>query len=307
MSNFEIEMSILQIQEVSKFYANHTALDKVSFDVPKGKVFGLLGPNGAGKTSLIRIINQITAPDEGKILFDGQLLNKEHIKNIGYLPEERGLYKKMNVFDQLIYFAKLRGMDTKSAKKTINTWLEKFEAETWKKKKIEELSKGMQQKIQFIVTVMHNPDFVILDEPFTGFDPKNTELIKDEILHLKNKGASVMLSTHRMESVEAICDDVVLINKAKLVTQGAVNQVRNSLKDNTYELLFKGDLALSQLSQLEAISQSQKDELNQILFKFKGEGNIQMFNNQNIEIKEYREVIPSMQDVFLTLTQTDDE
>jgi ABC-2 type transport system ATP-binding protein len=229
-------MSIIQIQKVSKFYADHTALDKVSFDVPKGCIFGLLGPNGAGKTSLIRIINQITAPDEGQILFNGNPLTKDHIKQIGYLPEERGLYKKMTVYDQLIYFARLRGMDTSAAKKTINEWLEKFEATTWKKKKIEELSKGMQQKIQFIVTVMHNPSFIILDEPFTGFDPKNTQLIKDEIENLRNQGASIMLSTHRMENVEAICDNVVLLNKANVVAQGTVMDVRNSLKDNTYSL-----------------------------------------------------------------------
>jgi ABC-2 type transport system ATP-binding protein len=300
-------MSIIQIQEVSKFYANHTALDKVSFDVPKGCIFGLLGPNGAGKTSLIRIINQITAPDEGQILFNGKPLTKEHIKQIGYLPEERGLYKKMTVYDQLIYFARLRGMDTTAAKKTINEWLEKFEATTWKKKKIEELSKGMQQKIQFIVTVMHSPDFIILDEPFTGFDPKNTQLIKDEIENLRNQGASIMLSTHRMENVEAICDNVVLLNKANVVAQDTVMGVRNSLKDDTYSITYKGDVDATSFSGITIKETEVKDSTTNILFTYNLKPDIQIFDNRLIQISEYREVIPSMQEVFLTLTDSSHE
>jgi|TARA_B110000858_G_scaffold193553_1_gene246299 ABC-2 type transport system ATP-binding protein len=300
-------MSIIQIQKVSKFYADHTALDKVSFDVPKGCIFGLLGPNGAGKTSLIRIINQITAPDEGQILFNGNPLTKDHIKQIGYLPEERGLYKKMTVYDQLIYFARLRGMDTSAAKKTINEWLEKFEATTWKKKKIEELSKGMQQKIQFIVTVMHNPSFIILDEPFTGFDPKNTQLIKDEIENLRNQGASIMLSTHRMENVEAICDNVVLLNKANVVAQGTVMDVRNSLKDNTYSLTYRGELKATQFTGIDIKENVQKDGNTTLLFTYNDKPDIQLLNNPLIQISEYREVIPSMQEVFLTLTDSSHE
>ncbi|MFT6385027.1 MAG: ABC-2 type transport system ATP-binding protein [Bacteroidia bacterium] len=300
-------MSIIQIQEVSKFYADHTALDNVSFDVPKGCIFGLLGPNGAGKTSLIRIINQITAPDEGQILFNGNPLTKDHIKQIGYLPEERGLYKKMTVYDQLIYFARLRGMDTTAAKKTINEWLEKFEATTWKKKKIEELSKGMQQKIQFIVTVMHSPDFIILDEPFTGFDPKNTQLIKDEIENLRNQGASIMLSTHRMENVEAICDNVVLLNKANVVAQGTVMDVRNSLKDNTYSITYRGDVDATQFTGIDIKENVQKDGSTTLLFTYNDKPDIQLLNNPLIQISEYREVIPSMQEVFLTLTDSSHE
>jgi len=300
-------MSIIQIQEVSKFYADHTALDKVSFDVPKGCIFGLLGPNGAGKTSLIRIINQITAPDEGQILFQGKPLTKDHIKQIGYLPEERGLYKKMTVYDQLMYFARLRGMEISAAKKTIQAWLEKFEATTWKKKKIEELSKGMQQKIQFIVTVMHNPDFIILDEPFTGFDPKNTQLIKDEIENLRNQGASIMLSTHRMENVEAICDNVVLLNKANVVAKGTVMDVRNSLKDNTYSLTYKGEINPTEFKDIVIKTQEQKDGNTTLYFTYNDKPNIQLFNNPSIEISEYREVIPSMQEVFLTLTDNSHE
>jgi ABC-2 type transport system ATP-binding protein len=300
-------MSIIQIQEVSKHYADHTALDNVSFDVPKGCIFGLLGPNGAGKTSLIRIINQITAPDEGQILFNGNPLTKDHIKQIGYLPEERGLYKKMTVYDQLIYFARLRGMDTSAAKKTINEWLEKFEATTWKKKKIEELSKGMQQKIQFIVTVMHSPDFIILDEPFTGFDPKNTQLIKDEIENLRNQGASIMLSTHRMENVEAICDNVVLLNKANVVAQGTVMDVRNSLKDNTYSITYRGDVDATQFMGIDIKENVQKDGSTTLLFTYNDKPDIQLLNNPLIQISEYREVIPSMQEVFLTLTDSSHE
>jgi len=300
-------MSIIQIQKVSKFYADHTALNKVSFDVPKGCISGLLGPNGAGKTSLIRIINQITAPDEGQILFNGNPLTKDHIKQIGYLPEERGLYKKMTVYDQLIYFARLRGMDTSAAKKTINEWLEKFEATTWKKKKIEELSKGMQQKIQFIVTVMHNPSFIILDEPFTGFDPKNTQLIKDEIENLRNQGASIMLSTHRMENVEAICDNVVLLNKANVVAQGTVMDVRNSLKDNTYSLTYRGELKATQFTGIDIKENVQKDGNTTLLFTYNDKPDIQLLNNPLIQISEYREVIPSMQEVFLTLTDSSHE
>ena len=300
-------MSIIQIQKVSKFYADHTALDKVSFDVPKGCIFGLLGPNGAGKTSLIRIINQITAPDEGQILFNGNPLTKDHIKQIGYLPEERGLYKKMTVYDQLIYFARLRGMDTSATKKTINEWLEKFEATTWKKKKIEELSKGMQQKIQFIVTVMHNPSFIILDEPFTGFDPKNTQLIKDEIENLRNQGASIMLSTHRMENVEAICDNVVLLNKANVVAQGTVMDVRNSLKDNTYSLTYRGDVDATRFTGIDIKENMKKDGSTTLLFTYNDKPDIQLLNNPLIQISEYREVIPSMQEVFLTLTDSSHE
>ncbi len=300
-------MNILEIQEVSKFYKNHVALNQVSFGVPKGKIFGLLGPNGAGKTSLIRIINQITAPDEGGILFNGERLSKEHIKNIGYLPEERGLYKKMPVFDQLVYFAKLRGLNVKQAKETINHWLDKFEASTWKKKKIEELSKGMQQKIQFIVTVLHHPDFIILDEPFTGFDPKNTQLIKDEILNLKEQGATIMLSTHRMENVEEICDEVVLINKAQVVASGSVDAIRNSLKDNTFYLRFIGQIQTN-LEGVQIKSQNTIGEETELTFSYLNENTgIKPFNNSRINIREYREVIPSMQDVFLTLTEGEHE
>ncbi|MFY0644797.1 MAG: ATP-binding cassette domain-containing protein [Bacteroidia bacterium] len=300
-------MNILKIHEVSKIYANHTALDKVSFDVPKGKIFGLLGPNGAGKTSLIRIINQITAPDHGYIHFDGEELNSNHIKRIGYLPEERGLYKKMQVYDQLLYFARLKGLNKSKAHQTIDYWLEKFEALDWKKKKIEELSKGMQQKIQFIITVLHQPDFIILDEPFTGFDPKNTQLIKDEIFGMKEGGKSVMLSTHRMESVEEICDEVVLINKAKVIRQGQVDSIRHELKEDLFEVIYDGEHDAGVVEGIELLHQEHNQGHTTISFKFKDgvAPNIQNFTDKNIEIKQYRELIPSMQEVFLKLTEED--
>src|SRR6185436_14946475 len=197
-------MNILNIQHVTKRYAAHTALDDVTFDVPAGSVFGLLGPNGAGKTSLIRIINQITGPDEGHILFSGKPLSPAHVERIGYLPEERGLYRKMEVGEQALYLARLKGLSRQDALKKLKYWFEKFEIVSWWKKKVEELSKGMQQKVQFIVTVLHEPDLLILDEPFTGFDPINTNLIRDELLELRKKGSTIILSTHRMESVEEL-------------------------------------------------------------------------------------------------------
>ena len=300
-------MRILEVNGVSKFYKEHKALDQVSFDVPNGSIFGLLGPNGAGKTSLIRIINQITAPDEGSILLNGEKLDHHHIAQIGYLPEERGLYKKMTVLDQLIYFARLRGMNSSKAKKTVDEWLTRFEALDWKKKKVEELSKGMQQKIQFIATVLHSPKFIILDEPFTGFDPKNTQLIKDEIERLKNEGASIMLSTHRMENVEEICDHVVLINQAKVVTRGTVKDIRNSLKNNIFRLRYQGNLNLNELP-IEVKNASTDDGVSQIDFQYSTEKNdLRLFEGQSLDIIEYRELMPSMQEVFLTLTKSNDE
>ena len=296
---------MLELKNVSHVYSNGVrALDDVSLTIPKG-MFGLLGPNGAGKTSLIRIINQITAPDHGKVIFDGNELNAEHIKRIGYLPEERGLYKKMQVYDQLMYFARLKGLSKLDAAQTIDEWLIKFEAIDWKKKKIEELSKGMQQKIQFIITVLHKPDFIILDEPFTGFDPKNTQLIKDEIHRLRSEGVSVMLSTHRMESVEEICDQVVLINRSKVVKGGKVSEIRHELKDNVYEVVYGESADAQAVEGINILKTETKDGLTSLHFKFK-EGikpNIQTFSEQDIAIKQYREIIPSMQEVFLKLTE----
>src|ERR1700712_2132408 len=232
---------MLSIRNIVKQYAGHRALDDVSLEVEKGQVFGLLGPNGAGKTSLIRIINQITAPDSGEVYFNGEKLNQSHINRIGYMPEERGLYKKMEIGEQMIYLARLKGLTRAEATKRLKVWFEKLGMETWWKKKIEELSKGMQQKAQFVATVLHEPDLIILDEPFSGFDPVNAEVIKDEILELNRKGATILFSTHRMESVEELCDSIALIHKSHKILDGRVKHIRNSYKNETYLVEYTGE------------------------------------------------------------------
>jgi ABC-2 type transport system ATP-binding protein len=232
---------MLSIRNIVKQYAGHRALDDVSLEVESGKIFGLLGPNGAGKTSLIRIINQITAPDSGEIYFNGERLNQSHIDRIGYLPEERGLYKKMEIGEQMIYLARLKGLSRADATAKLKVWFEKLDMETWWKKKIEELSKGMSQKAQFVATVLHEPDLIILDEPFSGFDPVNADLIKDEILELNRKGATILFSTHRMESVEELCDSIALIHKSHKILDGRVKHIRNSYKNDTYLVEYTGE------------------------------------------------------------------
>jgi ABC-2 type transport system ATP-binding protein len=234
-------MNILEIKGVTKNYSSHRALDDITLSVPRQSVFGLLGPNGAGKTSLIRLITQITAPDAGTIYFNGEPLSGEHIRRMGYLPEERGLYKKMEVGEQSLYLARLKGLSRQDALKKLKFWFEKFEIQGWWKKKIEELSKGMAQKVQFIITVMHEPEFLILDEPFTGFDPINAELIKNELLTLKQKGATIVLSTHRMESVEELCSHIALINNAKVILDGSVKDIRRQFRSNIFEIRYHGN------------------------------------------------------------------
>lgn len=229
-------MNILEVTNVSKQYAAHRALNNVSITVPQGCIYGLLGPNGAGKTSLIRIITQITQADEGQVFFNGQLLSPDHIQEIGYLPEERGLYKKMEVGEQLLYFAQLKGLSRHDAMIKLKDWVEKFEIKSWWKKKVEELSKGMQQKIQFIATVLHEPKLIILDEPFSGFDPINAGIITDEILKLKENGCSIIFSTHRMESVEQLCDHIALINRSQKILDGSVREIRERYRSHTFEV-----------------------------------------------------------------------
>jgi len=235
--------NILEVRNVVKNYANHRALDNVSLTVPKGVIYGLLGPNGAGKTSLIRIVNQITGPDEGTVLFDGHSLAENNIYDIGYLPEERGLYKKMKVGEQLLYLARLKGLTREDAMEKLKEWFIKFDIKTWWDKNVEDLSKGMQQKIQFVATVLHQPRLIILDEPFSGFDPINANLIKDEILELKEKGSTIIFSTHRMESVEELCDYIGLINKSKKVLEGRKTDIKQQFKPNTFSLDFTGILS----------------------------------------------------------------
>lgn len=235
-------MNILEIIEVSKQYAQHKALDKISMEVKEGSIFGLLGPNGAGKTTLIRIITKIISPDEGQVLFYQKPLQEDVVYSIGYLPEERGLYKKVKVFEQLLYLAQLKGMDKYAAIQKANYWLKKLDMDKWKDKKVEDLSKGMQQKIQFIASVMHSPKLMILDEPFSGFDPINAEVIKNEILHLKKEGATIILSTHNMNSVEELCDDIALIHQSKVVLSGNVYAIKQQFKSSVYHIQFKGNV-----------------------------------------------------------------
>lgn len=227
---------ILEVKNVVKQYGNYTALNNVSLQVPKGSIYGLLGPNGAGKTSLIRIINQITMPDSGEILLDGEKLSPKHIGHIGYMPEERGLYKSMKVGEQALYLAQLKGLSKQEAKKQLEYWFDKLEIKGWWNKKIQELSKGMAQKIQFVVTVLHQPKLLIFDEPFSGFDPVNANLIKDEILELRDKGATIIFSTHRMESVEELCDDIALIHQSNKLIEGRLHEVKKQYRTNTFEV-----------------------------------------------------------------------
>lgn len=299
-------MSILSVQNVTKKYATHTALSDVSLDVEEGSVFGLLGPNGAGKTSLIRVINQITGPDSGSIFLLGKKLNPDMISQIGYLPEERGLYKKMAVGEQALYLSRLKGMSRNDALKKLKYWFEKFEIKQWWGKKIEELSKGMQQKVQFIVTVLHEPRLLILDEPFTGFDPINANLIKDELLQLKANGTSIILSTHRMESVEELCTHIGLIDKSRKILDGSVKDVRKKFKSNLYEIEYKGNaigFANALWSGFELVESKNMDGIMQAV--------VRNINNASpnellkillpdVEILSFKERIPSMNDIFIT-------
>jgi ABC-2 type transport system ATP-binding protein len=230
---------MLKIENIVKQYENHIALNDVSLTVPQGSVFGLLGPNGAGKTSLIRIVNQITAPDSGVVYFKGEKLKPEHISLIGYLPEERGLYKKMEIGEQILYLAQLKGLTKSESIKRAKYWFEKMEIESWWTKKVEELSKGMQQKVQFIATIIHEPELLILDEPFSGFDPVNADIIKNEFLELNKKGTTIIFSSHRMESVEQLCDHIALIDKSKKILEGKVVDIRNQYKNNTYRVIIR--------------------------------------------------------------------
>ncbi len=296
---------ILRIHQVSKKYSSHLALNEVSLSVNGQCIFGLLGPNGAGKTSLIRIINQITGPDSGEVFFKGEKISQKHVEKIGYLPEERGLYKKMSVGDQVLYLAQLKGLSRQEARKRAAVWFEKFEMAGWWKKKIEELSKGMQQKVQFIVTVIHEPELLILDEPFSGFDPINAQLIKNEILDLKKNGATVIFSTHNMGSVEELCDNIALINQAQKILDGSVKEIRKTFKTNTYNISFKGQ-AMGFVNALwagaEVLNKRTEDDIH--YYTIKALNNLQP--NQLLqavlptcELLSFNEVIPSMNDIFI--------
>ncbi|MHB1197491.1 MAG: ABC transporter ATP-binding protein [Lutibacter sp.] len=300
--------NVLTVENVCKNYGSFTALNNVSISVPKGSIFGLLGPNGAGKTSLIRIINQITLPDSGTVYLDGEVLQQHHIQHIGYLPEERGLYKSMKVGEQALYLAQLKGMSKEEAKKKLKFWFEKFEITHWWDKKIQELSKGMAQKVQFIVTVMHSPKLLIFDEPFSGFDPINANLIKDEILNLRNEGASIIFSTHRMESVEEMCDYIALINKSNKILDGKLKDIKQQFKTNQFEVgLLSADstLLLNQISAQFCVENSKitsfNDDLRLLISLKNGETSKDLieFLNNKAQITHFTEVIPSVNDIFL--------
>ncbi len=300
--------NILEIKNVTKSYAKKKAIDEVSFNVTEGEVFGLLGPNGAGKTTLIRMINQITMPDSGEIYFNGERLSEKHISFVGYLPEERGLYKKMKVNEVVLYLAELKGLKGSVAKQRMDYWFDKFDITDWWNKKVEELSKGMQQKVQFITTVMHNPKLLIFDEPFSGFDPLNANLLKSEILNLKKQGSTIIFSTHNMESVEEICDSIVLINSAKNILQGKVNDIKQSFKRDEYEIITSSDEIEDVLPMgITLVSKQVGDNrlCTSVLNIPKGENaNVLSALLQKMDILSYREILPSMNEIFInTVTQ----
>ena len=292
-----MDENLLIVRDVIKKYGDYTALNKASITVPRGSIYGLLGPNGAGKTTLMRIINQITAPDSGQVIFDGEKLKEHHIAYIGYMPEERGLYKKMKVGEQALYLAQLKGMPYDEAIEKLRFWFEKLDILTWWHKKVEELSKGMAQKIQFVVTVIHDPKLLIFDEPFSGFDPINAAIIRKEILRLRESGKTIIFSTHRMESVEEICDHIALINKSKTIIEGPIKKIKEEFTNNSYKVKIK-DNNLDENDLFNVISK--KNENFHILLK-KGVNskNAFKFINENHEILSFEKDIPSMEDIFI--------
>lgn len=293
---------MLSIRHITKQYASQKALDDVSIEIEKGAIFGLLGPNGAGKTSLIRIINQITAPDSGEIYFNGELLTRTHIEKMGYLPEERGLYKKMEIGEQVLYLAQLKGMSLSEAKKKAKYWFEKLEIQGWWNKKIEELSKGMQQKAQFVVTVMHEPDLIILDEPFSGFDPVNAEVIKNEILELNKKGATIIFSTHRMESVEELCDSIALLNLSRKVLDGKVKDIKDKYRSSTYWLDYEGarmDTTGAPFAVVNEESTGEGTKLKLTINTGHKINDVLQFMLPLVSISRLEEVIPTMNEIFI--------
>lgn len=307
--------NIITAEHITKRFTNHTALDDVSIEVPRGKVYGLLGPNGAGKTTLIRIINHITAPDEGTVTFNGHKLTAADITNIGYLPEERGLYKKMKVGEQALFFARLKGLSKAEATSRLKEWFERMEITDWWNKKVEELSKGMAQKVQFIVTVLHRPELLIFDEPFSGFDPINAGILKREILKLRDEGATIIFSTHNMESVEELCDNITLINNSRNILSGPVNEIRERFADQRFALTYDGDTA----TLLDVADREGVDVEIQAPDKFghkrvtldvgdkEKKKRIITSLNEVIDINSFERIIPSMDDIFVSAVRGADE
>ena len=296
---------IFRAENVSKAYAGHVAIENISISVPQGSIFGLLGPNGAGKTTFIRIINQITGPDTGELWFNGEKLEAKHLQYIGYLPEERGLYKKMKVGEQALYLCQLKGLSKRDALDRLKYWFEKFGIQAWWNKKVEELSKGMAQKVQFIVTILHQPKLLILDEPFSGFDPINTNLIKSEILELKKNGTTIIFSTHNMGSVEELCDHIALINNSRVILEGEVKEVRNRFRTQTFNIDFKGSmiqLSASLGTYGELLEHGPEgDHMDATVRLVNGATTNQLLGNvmRSVEVTGFQEIIPSMNDIFI--------
>lgn len=306
--------NILNVEHVSKSFTGHQALDDVSLEIPRGKVYGLLGPNGAGKTTLIRIINHITAPDSGQVIFDGHQLTAADIVNIGYLPEERGLYKKMKVGDQALFFARLKGLSKADALSSLRNWFERLEISTWWDKKVEELSKGMAQKVQFIITVLHNPRLLIFDEPFSGFDPINANVLKREILALRDQGATVIFSTHNMSSVEELCDNITLINKSHNILTGSVADLRRRFSDNRYELGYEGDAAtlISSIQNMVKVIEpleKDRDGVSRLRFTLAAPDALRPLiatANSTVDIRCFDRLLPSMDEIFIRAVEESD-
>ena len=299
-------MGLIQCKNVSKSFGEKVALDNVSVDIPKGRIFGLLGPNGAGKTTLIRIINRITIPNGGEVLFDGRPITQDDVEKIGYLPEERGLYRKMKVGEQAMYFAQLKGMSSREAAKELKKWFVRFGIESWWNKKVEELSKGMAQKVQFITTVVHKPSLLILDEPFSGFDPVNAQLIREEILRLRDEGATIILSTHNMESVEELCDNIALINKSHVVITGGVDEIRHKYGNNNVELVYTSSTVLESADDVfKVLSDEDEGGRHTAVLSIMPEAStnevLAAVLEQGVQVNSFKELVPRMNDIFIKL------
>lgn len=298
-------MALIEIKNLHKSYGEKVALDGVNLEIPEGKVFGLLGPNGAGKTTLIRIINRIIMQTEGEVIFQGKPITTDDVMKIGYLPEERGLYRKMKVGEQAMFFARLKGMNPDEAREALKKWFIKFGIQSWWDKKVEELSKGMAQKVQFITTVVHNPKLLILDEPFSGFDPVNAQLIRDEILALKAAGATIILSTHNMESVEELCDEIALINKSKVVVNGPVEEIRRNYGSNNVELIYTSDVPVASGDFFTVLSDSDDSGRHTAVISLDKDADtnavLQALIAQGVRINSFKELLPRMNDIFIKL------
>ena len=299
-------MGLIQCTDVCKSFGEKVALDHVSVDIPRGKIFGLLGPNGAGKTTLIRIINRITIPNKGTVLFDGRPITQEDVEKIGYLPEERGLYRKMKVGEQAMYFAQLKGMSSREAAAELKKWFVRFGIESWWNKKVEELSKGMAQKVQFITTVVHKPSLLILDEPFSGFDPVNAQIIREEILRLRDEGATIILSTHNMESVEELCDNIALINKSHVVISGGVDEIRHKYGNNNVELIYTSQQAVTSEKGIFRVLSDKDDSgrhtaVIEILEGSDSNAVLSAILAQKVIVNSFKELVPRMNDIFIKL------